>query len=60
MNPKGWSFFFDLIEKLSRHAYELGYEDGKKKNPQRNQGFRPSRASQLSIKTNFEKVTKNR
>ena len=50
----------DLIERGSEEGYRLGYEDAKAGKPLKTEGFRPSKASRLVIKTNLIKLTQKR
>lgn len=60
MTPKEFDFLFILIEKVSQEVYRLGYEDAKAGKPLKTEGFSPSKASRLVIKTNLKKHTEKR
>lgn len=60
MTPKEYEFLFDLLERVSEEVYRVGYEDGKAGNPLKTEGFKPSKAHRLLIKTNLNKLTKKR
>lgn len=60
MTPKELEFLYDLIERVSEDVYKLGYADGKAGNPLKTEGFKPTRASRMVIKTNLIKLTQKR
>jgi|LSQX01.1.fsa_nt_gb hypothetical protein len=60
MTPRELEFLYDLIERVSEEVYRLGYEDAKAGKPLKTEGFRPSKASRLVIKTNLIKLTQKR
>lgn len=60
LSPKEFDFFMQLVEELAKRAYAQGHEDGKAGNPLKTEGFRPSKANQLAIKTNLKKFVEKR
>lgn len=60
MSPKELEFLFDLLERVSEDVYKLGYEDAKAQKPLKNKGFKLSKSSRLTVKTNLQKLTQKR
>lgn len=60
MTPKEEQFWFELLERVSKEIYRLGYEDAKAGKPLKTEGFEVGRANRLTIKNNLKKLTQRR
>lgn len=60
LSPREFDFFMQLVEELAKRAYTQGHEDGAAGKPLKTEGFKPSKANQLAIKTNLKKYVEKR